>query len=180
MWNQNFNKNNNNNINMNQMNPMYQAHLMMQMNKMMNTNFNVNLQNQMLQFNNMINSNPMFLMLYNQMMMNMMNMQKQNLSNQQVNVIFLNNTLNGKKMGYDWTGNLQDGAVEIYDASDIAAKGTQDAINKAIEDLKEKKLKVFDTSKFTVNGKPVTSYKIEGDKELISDGYFHESEYTSA
>ena len=93
---------------------------------------------------------------------------------------FINNTLNGKKMGYDWTGNLQDGAVEIYDASDIAAKGTQDAINKAIEDLKEKKLKVFDTSKFTVNGKPVTSYKIEGDKELISDGYFHESEYISA
>ncbi len=93
---QNFNNNNNNNINMNQMNPMYQAHLMMQMNKMMNTNFNVNLQNQMLQFNNMINSNPMFLMLYNQMMMNMMNMQKQNLSNQQVNVIFLNNALNGR------------------------------------------------------------------------------------
>ena len=96
MWNQNFNNNNNNNINMNQMNPMYQAHLMMQMNKMMNTNFNVNLQNQMLQFNNMINSNPMFLMLYNQMMMNMMNMQKQKLSNQQVNVIFLNNALNGR------------------------------------------------------------------------------------
>ncbi len=29
--------------------------------------------------------------------------------------------------------NLTNGAVEIYNASDIAAKSTQDAINKAIE-----------------------------------------------
>ena len=98
MWNQNqhYNNNNNNNFNMNQMNPMYQAQVMMNMNNMMNANFNVNQQNQMLQFNNMINSNPMLLMLYNQMMMNMMNMQKQNLSNQQINIIFLNNALNGR------------------------------------------------------------------------------------
>ena len=93
---------------------------------------------------------------------------------------FIKNILDGKKMDYDWTGNLTNGAVEIYDASDIAAEGTQDAINKAIAELKEGKLKVFNTSKFTVDGKPVTSYKFEDDKELIYDGYFHESEYISA
>lgn len=61
-------------------------------------------------------------------------------------------------------------------------------MNQAISDLKSGNIKVFDTSKFTVNGKTLTSYKadvdtddkFEKDTEVISDGYFHESEYRSA
>ena len=91
-------------------------------------------------------------------------------------------------MDPDWTGNLKDGSVEVYSASSLAATGTQDAVDKAITDLKEKNINVFDTSKFTVNGETLTTYKadvdtdenFEGDTEAISDGYFHESEYRSA
>ena len=47
---------------------------------------------------------------------------------------------------------------------------------------------VFDTATFTVNGETVTSYMADvdtdeaytGDTEVVSDGYFHESEYRSA
>ena len=91
-------------------------------------------------------------------------------------------------MDYDYTGSLNDGSVIIYPVSSIAAEGTQDAVNQAISDLKSGNIKVFDTSKFTVNGKTLTSYKadvdtddkFEKDTEVISDGYFHESEYRSA
>ena len=47
---------------------------------------------------------------------------------------------------------------------------------------------MFDTSTFTVNGETVTSYMADvdtdadytPDTEVVSDGYFHESEYRSA
>ena len=102
--------------------------------------------------------------------------------------IFVENTQKGTKMDYDYTGSLNDDSVIVYKASSIAASGTQTAVDKAIEDLKSNKTKVFDTSKFTVNGTKLTSYKadvdtdenFEKDKEAISDGYFHESEYRSA
>ena len=101
---------------------------------------------------------------------------------------FVENTQKGTKMDYDITGSLNDDSVIVYKASSIAASGTQAAVDKAIEDLKSNKTKVFDTSKFTVNGTKLTSYKadvdtdenFEKDKEAISDGYFHESEYRSA
>ena len=101
---------------------------------------------------------------------------------------FVENTQKGTKMDYDYTGSLNDDSVIVYKASSIAASGTQTAVDKAIEDLKSNKTKVFDTSKFTVNGTKLTSYKadvdtdenFEKDKEAISDGYFHESEYRSA
>ena len=101
-------------------------------------------------------------------------------------------------MDFDYVGNLTNGDVEVYEASSIAAKGTQDAINSAIEKLKSGAIKVFDTSKFTVSkeknnlvvddNKHLTSYKADvdydeaytGDTEVVSDGYFHETEYRSA
>ena len=102
--------------------------------------------------------------------------------------IFVENTQKGTKMDYDYTGSLNDDSVIVYKASSIAASGTQAAVDKAIEDLKSNKTKVFDTSKFTYNGTKLTSYKadvdtdenFEKDTEAISDGYFHESEYRSA
>ena len=91
-------------------------------------------------------------------------------------------------MGYDWIGNLSDGSVEVFPASSIAAPNTKEAMDRAIKDLKEGKLKVFNISTFTVGGQKITSYKADvdsdvnftGDTEVISDGYFHESEYRSA
>ena len=70
----------------------------------------------------------------------------------------------------------------------IAAPNTKEAMDRAIKDLKEGKLKVFNISTFTVGGQKITSYKADvdsdvnftGDTEVISDGYFHESEYRSA
>ena len=91
-------------------------------------------------------------------------------------------------MSSDWTGSLDDGSVEVYKASPLAASGTQAAVNQAINNLKSKLIRVFNTSTFTVNGQTLTSYKAdvntdpnyEGDTEVISDGYFHESDYRSA
>ena len=96
--------------------------------------------------------------------------------------IFVENTQKGTKMDYDITGSLNDDSVIVYKASSIAASGTQAAVDKAIEDLKSNKTKVFDTSKFTVDGQKLTSYKadVDTDYEAISGGYFHESELRSA
>ena len=106
---------------------------------------------------------------------------------------FINSVLKGEKMDYDWTGTIANGAVEVFAASGIAAEGTQEAMNKAIEEFKAGTLHVFDTSKFTVGGETLTSYladvddvdtetdpKYHGETEVISDGYFHESEKRSA
>jgi len=120
---------------------------------------------------------------------------------------FIQSTLEGKKMDADWTGTLENGAVEVYPVSGIAAEGTKAAMEKAINDLKAGTIHVFDTSKFTVtetfgdgektfynlnatmdaNGH-VTSVTADvntdpnyaGDTEAIANGYFHESEFRSA
>ncbi len=121
---------------------------------------------------------------------------------------FIQSTLEGKKMDSDWVGTLANGAVEVYKANTkIAAEGTQTAMDKAVKDFKEGKLHVFDTTTFTVSyfGDPsqddftnlnatvdatnhVTSYIADvddmgdyvGETEVVSDGYFHESEKRSA
>ena len=101
---------------------------------------------------------------------------------------FITSVKNGNEMDYDWVGHLSDNAVTVYEASSLAAPNTQDKMNEAIDSLKNGKLKVFDISKFTVDGKTIESYKadvdtdenFEVDTEAISDGYFHESEYRSA
>ena len=95
----------------------------------------------------------------------------------------------GKKMDADWTGTIATGSVELTDLNTaVAAPGTQEAIDKAMAELKAGTLHVFDTAKFTAEGKALTTYKADvdtdaeytPDTEVISDGYFHESEYRSA
>ena len=114
---------------------------------------------------------------------------------------FIQNTLDGKKMDADWTGTISNGAVEVFKANTkVAATGTQEAMDKAIADLKAGSIKVFNTANFTVTpaagatnitvdeNKHVTSYKADvddmgdyvGETEVIANGYFHESEYRSA
>lgn len=108
----------------------------------------------------------------------------------------------GTEIAHDWTGDLTTGSVVLTDVNEqAAAAGTQEAIDKAVEEMKAGTLHVFDTSTFTVtvtdstnvNAKVdadghLTSYMADvdtdanytADTEAVADGYFHESEYRSA
>ena len=97
--------------------------------------------------------------------------------------------MNGTSIDADWTGTLATGSVVLTDLNtDVAAEGTQEAIEEATAALEAGTLHVFDTSTFTVNGETLTSYMADvdtdadytPDTEVVSDGYFHESEYRSA
>ncbi len=110
--------------------------------------------------------------------------------------------MDGTEIAHDWTGDLTTGSVVLTDVNEqAAAAGTQEAIDKAVEEMKAGTLRVFDTSTFTVtvtdstnvNAKVdadghLTSYMADvdtdanytADTEAVADGYFHESEYRSA
>lgn len=110
--------------------------------------------------------------------------------------------MDGTEIAHDWTGDLTTGSVVLTDVNEQAAvAGTQEAIDKAVEEMKAGTLHVFDTSTFTVtvtdstnvNAKVdadghLTSYMADvdtdanytADTEAVADGYFHESEYRSA
>ncbi|MBP3895681.1 MAG: BMP family ABC transporter substrate-binding protein [Mogibacterium sp.] len=89
----------------------------------------------------------------------------------------------------NWTGTLDTDSVQLTELNtDVAAEGTQEKLDEVMAGLKDGSIHVFDTSTFTVEGKKLDSYKAdveadeayEPDTEVISDGYFHESEYRSA
>ena len=98
-------------------------------------------------------------------------------------------TMNGEKISADYVGSLATGSVVLTDVNEqAAAKGTKEALEKTIADLKAGSVHVFDTANFTVDGKKLDSYKADvdtdadytPDTEVIKDGYFHESEYRAA
>lgn len=88
----------------------------------------------------------------------------------------------------DYTGSLETGSVKLDDFGKNVAPGTAEAVANVMAQLKAGTLHVFDTNNFTVNGQKLTSYKADvddfgdfvGETEVISNGYFHESEYRSA
>lgn len=95
----------------------------------------------------------------------------------------------GNPIDVDWTGNINTGSVVLSGLNKkAAANGTKEAIDKAIAEFKAGTLHVFDTAKFTVEGKKLDTYMadvnydtaFEKDTEAVKDGYFHESEYRSA
>lgn len=97
--------------------------------------------------------------------------------------------MDGTAIDTDWTGTLATGSVVLTDLNtDVAAEGTQDAINDAMAKLENGELHVFDTSAFTVNGEALSSYMADvdtdeaytPDTEVVHDGYFSESEFRSA
>ncbi len=101
----------------------------------------------------------------------------------------INCVANGEEIDVDWTGNIETGSVMTTDLNEqAAAPGTAEAIEEARAKLESGEIHVFDTSAFTVEGKTLESYMAdvdtdeayEGDTEVVSDGYFHESEYRSA
>lgn len=98
-------------------------------------------------------------------------------------------TMDGEKIDADWTGTLATGSVALTDLNaDVAADGTAEKIEEVKKGLEDGSIHVFDTAAFTVDGKNLDSYKADvdtdeaftPDTEVISDGYFHESEYRSA
>ena len=116
----------------------------------------------------------------------------------------------GAAMGYDTTGTRADGSVLLSDLGKKASTAeTAEYIRGVKAKLADGSLKVFDTSKFTVTIVPpsgaegdfgvntnakvdanghLTSYIADvddmgdyvGETEVVSGGYFHESEYRSA
>ena len=97
--------------------------------------------------------------------------------------------MDGTAIDTDWTGTLATGSVVLTELNtDVAAEGTQDAIDAAMAKLEKGELYVFDTNAFTVNGEALSSYMADvdtdadytPDTEVVHDGYFSESEFRSA
>ncbi len=98
----------------------------------------------------------------------------------------------GTAIATDWTGSIATGSVVLTGINNnVAAEGTVDAINKAINEFKAGTLKVFDTSKdnfILKDGAKVTTYLADvdtdaaftPDTEVVLNGYFNESSFRSA
>ena len=88
----------------------------------------------------------------------------------------------------NWCKGYEDGAVAITELGPEAAEGTAAKVAEVEAALKDGSLHVFDTSKFTVGGKTVTTAfatDTDGDfvpdaDEAVFDGYYHESYFQSA
>lgn len=95
----------------------------------------------------------------------------------------------GEAIAVDWCGGLAEGSVVLSEINEtVAADGTAEAIEKAKADLESGAVKVFNADNFTVNGKKLASYQADvdtdaaytADTEVLTDGFFHESEFRSA
>ncbi len=96
---------------------------------------------------------------------------------------------NGTEIEADWTGTIETGSVELSEINEkAAAAGTAEKIEEIKAAFADGSVKVYDTATFTVNGEVLSSYLADVDDmgdyqpetEVVSDGYFHESEYRSA
>ena len=96
--------------------------------------------------------------------------------------------INGGKIATNWSAGYKEGAVKITELGSACAEGTQAKVDEVIAKLKSGELNVFDTSKFTVDGKTITwAYATDSDGDfaydknnVVADGYFHESYVQSA
>ena len=96
---------------------------------------------------------------------------------------------NGTEIAADWVGTTADESVQLLPLNDkVVAEGTAEAIDAAAAKLASGELHVFDINNFTVEGEKMESYMADvdtdpeytKDTEVISDGYFHESEMRAA
>lgn len=103
--------------------------------------------------------------------------------------VMIGNVAKGNTFSADWTGTLANGAVVLTDVNEkVAAAGTAEKLEQVKAGLIDGSIKVFDSSTFTVGGKPVDSYKADvndlgtftGDTESIVGGAFAESVFRSA
>ena len=98
-------------------------------------------------------------------------------------------TQNGEAIPADWTGTIQTGSVLLTDVNaNVAAAGTAEKLEEVKAALEAGTVHVFDTAAFTKDGAVLESYMADvdtdaaytPDTEVVSGGYFHESEYRSA
>ncbi len=103
--------------------------------------------------------------------------------------MIIENYKSGTAIPTDWCGNIQTGSVVLTELNaNVAAPGTAEKLEEVKAKLISGELKVFDTSKFTVNGQTLTTYTAdvidEGDfkpeTEAIKNGAFAESSDRSA
>ena len=93
----------------------------------------------------------------------------------------IESVINGTEIADDWCGGIAEGSVELSEINEkAAAAGTADKLEEVKAGFADGSIKVFDSSTFTVNGAPVDSHIVEDTNEVISEGYFHESEIRSA
>ena len=104
----------------------------------------------------------------------------------------VNCVANGEAIATDWVGTIATGSVCLTEINEVAAApGTVEAIEAAREQFLAGTLHVYDTATegfITKDGAPLSSYIADvdtdaaftPDTEVVSDGYFHESEYRSA
>lgn len=98
-------------------------------------------------------------------------------------------TKDGTQIEQDFCKGLKEDVVQILGLNEkVAAEGTAEAIEELKAKLISGEVKVFDTDTFTVDGKKLEEYEADVDSDeaftpdtqVVSDGYFHESEYRSA
>ena len=103
--------------------------------------------------------------------------------------MIINSVVEGEAIPSDYCGTYAEGYVKLTELnSKVAAAGTQEAIDAAIEKIKNGELKVFDTKNFTVKGKQLTEYMADvvtdeaftKDTQVVIDGVFAESSKRSA
>ena len=94
-----------------------------------------------------------------------------------------------KAIPADWCGTIATGSVELTALNTaVAAEGTQEAIDAAIQQFKDGTLKVYSTDNFTVGGNKLTTYTADvisdaafaADTEVVIEGVFAESYFRSA
>ena len=97
--------------------------------------------------------------------------------------------MNGDPIDTDWTGTLATGSVVLTDLNaNVAAEGTQEAIDTAKAELEAGTRQVFVVTTFTVDGQQVESYQADvdtdanytPDTEVVENGAFQESKFRSA
>ena len=98
-------------------------------------------------------------------------------------------TMEGDNFDTDWTGTLATKSVVLSELNEaVAAPGTAEKLAEVQSKIESGEIHVFDTATFTVEGKAIDSYLADvdtdeaftPDTEVVSDGYFHESEFRSA
>ena len=102
----------------------------------------------------------------------------------------IKNAASDQPFGPDWTGTLATDSVQLTELNtNVAAEGTAERISLLRDQIVKGELHIFDTSTFTVFGKELSEDYLadidvdpeyEPDTPVVSDGYFHESEYRSA
>lgn len=95
----------------------------------------------------------------------------------------------GTEIEQDFCKGLEDNVVQTLGLNEaVAAEGTKEKLEEVKAKLIAGEIKVFDTATFTVDGKKLESYMADVDSdadftpdtEVVSEGYFHESEMRSA